>query len=1522
MKPQLRQNLMFRLTFVVLLALVPAVVVAMLQHNELRKSLRAEAVQQLHLLSENMAGQGREDISGARQLLTGLTRLPQVRGMDAAAATLILRDVIRQSPVYTACTLYDLEGNPVASSWSGGAHSNVADRLWFQQTLQSMACIQGEPVESRVTNAPALILACPVFDAKGRAVGILDLAFDYRWFGQLADGPSLPAGAEAAILGSDGTAQAWFPVTGEKNAKDIPGIREILRGVLQGNDITEETGPDGAVAICSYSVLTHQPGRELFVRVSIPVEQALAPAEKNARRSVIGLAAAALLGLLGAILSARGIIIGPAREILEATRRLGAGDLGHRINSDASGELAEVAKGVDRMAASLETSTLALRQAELKVRLILENSLEGYFVSSAAGRFLEANPAMLRMFGYESLEELQDGVTDIGSQVYADPELRPRIMELLQRDGRVRNVEIASRRRDGSVFWTTLSALALRDDAGRVVGLQGFATDFTERKRAELELAQANERFLRVLDNQTDALVVTDAETDIILYANRAAHERAGEGLVGCRCWAAMHGGESQCPGCPRRLLLDENEHSAGVFTREDHDPRTNTWSLVRVQALRWVDGHMARLETITDITDIKQTQEKLRVTSGHLQSILDNAPLFLSIRDRDSRFVVVSKRIEELGERRGAAVGRLVSEVYDKDLAATALREDREILESGLPLTKIEDAVLRDGRKVTLLISKFPLRDAQGRPDKICAIGTDITERVRLEREVLAAKEAAESANRAKSDFLAKMSHEIRTPLNAILGFSELAEMSDSAEERGRCLASLRQSGQGLLSLLNDLLDLSRVEAGHLRLEREPFNLGELLHAVLEHPQLEAGKRGLMLEARVNQGVPPVLVGDSGRLRQILANLVANALKFTHEGGVDISVELANLDAKAGAKAGPGAVRLLFSVRDTGIGIPLEIQGLMFENFTQADSSTSRKYGGSGLGLAICRQLARGMGGEIWLASTPGQGSSFYVNLPFALPVVDGAADAAQAADADGSVGSVGSVGSTGSTGSVGSKSLEAPQGAKGPDVSSGGESAEAQQDARRMAGEASAELPGNAPGSPGDSSGSPGSAHGDLPGAATGASASAPASGLLPGAHAGARSDTSASAISTLSAGVSSDVPDRAAAFAPDASAATRGHALGDAAATGTPATGRLVSDTPASGAAGDAATGAAATDFRSSGVSSPGISARVDATPPLAAAAPRALKVLLAEDTPANVIIAKSFLSRLGHEATYAANGREALALLSRERFDLVLMDVEMPGMDGLTATRLLRAGEAGELNRGVTVLAMTAHVLESFRKECAEAGMNGFLPKPVSFKTMGETLAGLVLPVAQAPAARQEAGPGLADLDKAAEMLGGYEDLLAEVLEMFLADLPAKRAALAEALEQGDMPGLRIVAHSLKSTCASVGATAASEAARLVEDLAASRLDAARSPASGGGRSAASSVASSAAHAAAHAASGVPGSLGVDASAAASPSDSLSAGLSASLADRSAEELAQAVAKLFAVLEQSESALRQACTLRFC
>jgi PAS domain S-box-containing protein len=1239
MKLNLPYNLVFRLGLMILLALCPAVFVGMAQNMELREHLRNEATQRVNHMAEALSGQGREILVGGRQLLVGLAHLPQAQTRDTAALGGILRDVILHSPSYTACTFYDAKGDLVATSLPVPPSINVSDRPWFRSVQNDMACSQGEHIASRLTGTLVVVLGCPVSDTQGRLAGVFSLAFDYSWFERLSANMDLPPGASSEIVGRDGMVYARHPMSLDGGTRYSPDAQARMANLTEAESTQEETGPDGVRRIYSYSLLTEQPGRELFVRVGIPVSDALRPAEESARRSVAGFALAGLISLIGAYLFARKSIIDPAREILEATRRLGQGELSHRIRSQAGGELAQLANGVDSMAASLEASTQALRQAEQKVRLILENSVGGYFVSSVSGRFLEANPAMLRMCGYDGLERMQAEISDIGRQLYVSPKDREGVYAILKREGRVSNVEFEAYRRNGSTFWIALSALPVLDEAGQVTGMQGFAADVTERKRVELELAQANERFLRVLDNQADALFVADAETDAILYANRAAHERVSLDLVGRPCWAAMHGGYDQCGECPRKDLLDERGEPAGVFTRELHEPTTGAWNLVRVQALRWVDGRLARLEIATDITAIKLAQEELRTTSGHLHGILDNAPLFIAIRDRDCRFLVVSKRILDLGVDPAEVLGRSIEEVYPPELAASVRREDEEVLRNGLPLTKISDVPLAEGRTATLLLSKFPLLDSAGRPDKVCVIGTDISERVRLERELLAAKEAAESANRAKSDFLARMSHEMRTPLNAILGFSELAEMAASGEERQRSLGSLRQSGRLLLGLVNDVLDLSRVEAGGLALESIPFTVREVVSDVLAHPGMEAAAKGLRLEARLGQDVPAVLVGDPTRLGQILANLVANALKFTHQGGVDVSVETAPAEALDCAglpeTVTAGCMRLLFTVSDTGIGIEPEAQELVFENFTQADSSTSRRYGGTGLGLAICRQLARGMGGDIWLSSTPGRGSSFYVRLPFRLP--------------------------------------------------------------------------------------------------------------------------------ESLAESLAETMPPQAAA-----------------------------------------------------------------ATVP-AAVVGRQLRVLLAEDTPANVIIAKNFLGRLGHSVRHAVNGREALDLLAREDFDLVLMDVEMPGMDGLTATRLLRQGEVGERNRTVAVLAMTAHALESFRTQCEEAGMDGFLSKPVSFQNLSDALAGLPQPL---PAGD---GPALADLDRASEMLGGQEGLLAEVLKFYLADLPEKRRLLAGALERGDTAALGLIAHTLKSTSASVGAAAASQAASTLEDLAEAALaDPGRAP----------------------------------------------------------------------------------------
>ncbi|MDO9083813.1 MAG: PAS domain S-box protein [Humidesulfovibrio sp.] len=1236
MKASFLHSLTFRLGLLVLVSLVPTILVDISLNQDFRQHLRGESLLQVQTQADQVAAQGREILSGGRQMLAALTLLPEMQKPGATDVAPLLRDIVRQSPHYVVCNLFNARGDFIANSLPETKPFNIADRAWFQSVTETLACVQGEFVVSRASGLPVIVQGCPVLDSAGRLTGAMSIGISFDWLQKLAASPDLSPGSSICVVDAQGNIHARSPKSTEEHAKNIPVAREVMDQVRQGKTLIRGQGLDGVQRIYAYSPLTAQPGRELYVRVGIPVLGILSPADLSARQNALGLLAAAGLSLLAAFVVAR-TILKPAGAVLEATRRLGAGNLSFRIRSRGTGELTEVANAVDAMAEALEISDASLRNSEQRLRQFLEDSPEGYFVSSLEGRFLEANPAHIQMFGYDSLEQMQTEITDIARQIYTDPKQREAMLQQLRTEGRAVRFELEAYHRNGAIIWTALTARALRDQEGNLIGVQGFSQDITERKHMELELQRSNERFLRVLENQADAIFVADSETDALLYANKVVRDAMGQEILGRPCWAAMRGGQNQCQNCPRKSLLDELGEPLGVMTREEHDTATGAWSLVRVQAIRWVDGRLARLETVTDITAIKHAQEELRTTSEYLRGILENTPALITIRDREGRFLLASKRLEEFWGRPAAeAIGKTAEEIYPPGKAAAAREGDKEILETGLPLAKIADFPVPDGRVVTMLVSKFPLRDETGAPDKVCTIATDITERVRLERELRAAKETAEEASRAKSEFLAKMSHELRTPLNAVLGFSELAEMTASDEERGHFLTSLRESGRTLLTLVNDILDLARVESGRISLEHIPFDLRQVVTTAVEHLMLEAERKGLRLTVRIGQDVPPYVSGDPVRLRQILVNLAANAVKFTPQGVVDVSLEVVGPDSPPRAQnpSGPllGGVQLLLRVQDTGIGIPEDVQHLVFENFTQADSSTSRKYGGTGLGLAICRQLVRFMGGDIWLSSEPGQGSTFFVSLPFAR--------------------------------------------------------------------------------------------------------ASAPAHRQAEG-------------------------PALAPSREPQA----------------------------------------------------------------------RPLRILLAEDTPANVVIAQAFLRRLGHSVRHAQDGLEALELLRQEDFDLVLMDVEMPRMDGLEATRRLRAGEAGERNRLAPVLAMTAHALGSYREQCSEAGMTGFVPKPVSFRELADILAG---ESASTPEHRPGKAPrpreDLVDLRTALDMLAGHRELFEEVLDTYLADLPGKRQTLQQALQQGDMTALRLAAHSLKSSSGSVGAGPASRAAANLEDAAKDGLSA--------------------------------------------------------------------------------------------
>ena len=330
------------------------------------------------------------------------------------------------------------------------------------------------------------------------------------------------------------------------------------------------------------------------------------------------------------------------------------------------------------------------------------------------------------------------------------------------------------------------------------------------------------------------------------------------------------------------------------------------------------------------------------------------------------------------VGYTREELLAKSFQDVTHPEDVAAEVEEYTRLMRGETPSYSMEKRYIRkDGSLVWMDLSVSLQRDAAGRPDYAIAIIQDISDRKRLEGELRQAKEAAEAANRAKDGFLANVSHEIRTPMNAILGMTELALDTPLTEDQRQCLQTVKSAGDSLLGLINDLLDFSKIEAGKLELDLADFSLRAALGDTLRALALRADKKGLELACHVQPDVPLALVGDAGRLRQVLINLIGNAIKFTERGEVVVRVEVAGYTPD-------GEVTLRFAVSDTGIGIPRDKQEVVFRAFEQEDASTTRKYGGTGLGLTIAARLAALMGGNLSVKSEPGRGSTFTFTARF----------------------------------------------------------------------------------------------------------------------------------------------------------------------------------------------------------------------------------------------------------------------------------------------------------------------------------------------------------------------------------------------------------------------------------------------------------------------------------------------------------------------------------------------------------
>ncbi len=642
----------------------------------------------------------------------------------------------------------------------------------------------------------------------------------------------------------------------------------------------------------------------------------------------------------------------------------------------------------------------------------------------------------------------------------------------------------------------------------------------------------------------------------------------------------------------------------------------------------------------------------ELQEAEQRARSLFESQGDLIVLRDAGGRITFVNDAYCELAGQPGSAL-------IGSKFTFTVIEQGDSALEADG--TKIHDQKIAGPLGPRWIAWREGLvRSDAGQPAEMRCVGRDVTDRTGTERALAEARDQADAANRAKSRFLAMASHEIRTPLNGIIGMSGLLLDTPLTPEQMTYARAVKTSGDALLSLIEELLDYSKIEAGKIDLEHRPFALAALIEDITELLAPRAQARKLEIAAYVDERLPLEVVGDAARLRQVLLNLAGNAIKFTSTGGVALIVE-----------PGIWPHEISFLVRDTGIGIAPEARERIFREFEQADERIARSYGGTGLGLSISERIVRRMGGRITLESKPGVGSTFEVAVP--LPASGGEPKAFAAPDLTGRP-----------------IMLVTPQ------------SIEASLVARRLQ---------------------------RWGGQTCMVSDIAVAQALLP--------ERTWHAV----------LIDRALG-------AEQAELLGEAARVH--ATQRIVMFTPAarhelqlSSAASSAFTGYLIKPLRAASLAArlstapeilaPGLAgdALIEAPDPAeapATAPARGLSVLVAEDNEINALLMRSLLTRLGHHAVITTNGEEALeswlaAKSAGTPYDLVLMDIQMPQLDGIETTRRVRSLEAGQPGRQTPILALTANTLVEDRYACFEAGMDGFLIKPLDREKLAEALEGL-------------------------------------------------------------------------------------------------------------------------------------------------------------------------------------------------
>jgi PAS domain S-box-containing protein len=1003
--------------------------------------------------------------------------------------------------------------------------------------------------------------------------------------------------------------------------------------------------------------------------------------------------------------------------------------------------------------------TRVLAEQSSSLRSILDAMSDGVVVCDSSLKPLLANPAARRM-----LSAPDSSVPPPRANTRRPLSLPRNLVAAI--DNRAAGPASALVRIDsdggGAPRWLEIAAVPMRDAPGSHTGTLLVMRDMTDRRIAE----QSRDRLVAIVESSSDAILSHDLDGVITSWnggAQRITGYSAAE-AVGIKLDSLVRPGE-------RAASLTNPTRSGSPASTEIKWIRKDGVEVgisLAASPLRDPDGTARGVAVVcSDISDRLRAEAALRASEERfrllVQEVRDYGIIMLDVIGTVSSWNEGACRL--YGYTSGEVAGRSMSGLYlDSDAAAGEPEQARrEALQNGR--FESEQTQLRaDGSTFRANCVLTPVYDEGMALRGYAMVVRDVTDQNRLDAELRAARDIAQESERIKTEFLARMSHEIRTPLNGIIGMTQLLMLTRLEGQQREYAATIWSSGELLLSIVNDVLDFSRLSAGKMQLDDADFDPREVVEAAAESLAEVAARKDLELVLAIDPAVPSAVRGDANRVRQVLTNLIGNAIKFTETGEIVVSA--------APIPSASGRIDLEFAVADTGVGIPPDHIGRLFNPFEQIDGSALRKFGGSGLGLAICRQLANRMGGAVSVESEPDRGSTFRFSASFAAPKTarESPLKPAAALDAMRVL--------------VASRNQAVREGAARTAADLGCVAATAASGIQALI-----EL-------------------------STACDAHTPYAALV------ADADLLEVNGHTLEAAVLADPRHRdlRIVLMTSVTAAVRMHAE--------PNADRVLVTKPLKRSSLIAALSAeksphfVGTDSFAAPKTPTGAIVSRDAD-----ADGSGVRILVVDDNAVNRELARAQLAHLGLGCDAVEGGVAAIEAIASRHYDAVLMDCQMPELDGYQTTRNIRGAESG--GRRIAIIGMTAHAVGGARDECLAAGMDDYLSKPVTIDRMRQTIerwldsshSGVVQrPTVAAPGASPDSGDGLDretinDLRLTSQACG--RDLIGEMATLFTRDLPDRLEAIRASLSAADSRAIAACAHRLRSASAAIGAARLAE-----------------------------------------------------------------------------------------------------------